>query len=1216
MRKLLIFAFAFGLQAQRGATTIYLPGGTPYYTTIVSPGCTNATPTVCTVTDASGLAVEDVVGIWGVAAAATNHMSSVRGVLKIKAISGNLITLKTLAGADLAANGAWEDGNNNAGGQAAGPQYLRKLTAFTPVSGPRGRFDGWTGPVTRRWATGTHNGLADPNGIVVTGGTLATVTYTYNHGLTTGNKVRVFNTTSSQISGTSGTTAANGGKEYSITVTGATTYTFTLGGSVTNADYTHNDACGPGVSPNGTVQGTDNCVRISAGATTTNWAWTSNMSRVGDPATAKFLGEGINMTDTGARYAEYFMLDLKAQPFLDYALKVLNQMEVMGGNNFPANEAIADGGNYSLAAQVSNQMVEVGTVWTITSGYLTSAQKQTALDKALNDIADPSPCTKILPARIAVTTGTATAADATHITLAAGASAVNDFYLNNIVEGLHSGDPSDGLITAYNGTTKVATVSAWDGGTPSNTTAYSVFESYSSSASTHSASVTLTGYNTTWNTVGAGRLQVGDYIFSALNRWPGFLDPYAYGGVVTAVTSDTQVTVFSSSSGISTTPGAGWITHPWATGDCGLQWLQNFWTGTFGSQPSQYLPRGGNSANASNIAGDLASYMLHFYLAVIDDDPRAVANLARFAVSGVDINLALDMGYMTGIGYSGESYSPGRLQEGMYGIAWALSKSVTSYNDLDVTGNWVKGFQAWKQYGLYPTHYGYPRYGPTFGLWPSTFQYVMDYGTAYDSSTTESKYTQYLINTIVQGNNNSFVNSTYLSDIAIRLDPNAPTSDYRVQPTQYVFSANSRAVPLTFGWPNPATWRGDAFISRTGWSSTSDTHVWYGSKTLGPSDHETVPQAGDLQVWKAGNYLLGNDNTPTTDFNESVAGPYLEFGGATSYRGGIGSGNGPAVAVITRWAGTQPYGDANSNYVYALSDLAGAYTTTLTRAVRHVIHFKKAGREEIIVTFADVASATPIIIRDQVFYPMNSEAAYTGPNGITNAAEGATSYPGSGGCASLDTNRVVLTQQDGSSGGGPTPLPGTSQPTRQYNLITKFLSPGTITLNCDGSAVGVPSGASGYTGSTGHAERVSIYGGSSVGGTSTTLEHIAIHKIATQPDTSLTAALLSAGSSWAAVQTTDTVSLFARGGTLNNSASFTSTHSGTAMYVITGLTPSTYTVKLGGVPVSGSPFIVPTGNNSLEFESTAGVMSVDIGGAFNVGLVPSSKGATSAKIPQ
>ena len=70
------------------------------------------------------------------------------------------------------------------------------------------------------------------------------------------------------------------------------------------------------------------------------------------------------------------------------------------------------------------------------------------------------------------------------------------------------------------------------------------------------------------------------------------------------------------------------------------------------------------------------------------------------------------------------------------------------------------------------------------------------------------------------------------------------------------------------------------------------------------------------------------------------------------------------------------------------------------------------------------------------------------------------------------------------------------------------------------------------------------------------------------------------------------------------------------MYVITGLTPSTYTVKLGGVPVSGSPFIVPTGNNSLEFESTAGVMSVDIGGAFNVGLVPSAKGASSAKIPQ
>jgi hypothetical protein len=73
-------------------------------------------------------------------------------------------------------------------------------------------------------------------------------------------------------------------------------------------------------------------------------------------------------------------------------------------------------------------------------------------------------------------TGTAQAGSAGSITLASGASAVDDFYAGlpiNLTSGTGSG--SKGLITAYNGTTKVATVSAYSTTfTPGSSSGYSI----------------------------------------------------------------------------------------------------------------------------------------------------------------------------------------------------------------------------------------------------------------------------------------------------------------------------------------------------------------------------------------------------------------------------------------------------------------------------------------------------------------------------------------------------------------------------------------------------------------------------------------------------------------------------------------------------------------------------------------------------------------------
>jgi hypothetical protein len=72
--------------------------------------------------------------------------------------------------------------------------------------------------------------------------------------------------------------------------------------------------------------------------------------------------------------------------------------------------------------------------------------------------------------------GTAQAGTSTSITLAAGASATDDFYKNNLIT-IKSGtgnSATKSVITGYVGSTKVATVTSWPSGTPDATSVYVV----------------------------------------------------------------------------------------------------------------------------------------------------------------------------------------------------------------------------------------------------------------------------------------------------------------------------------------------------------------------------------------------------------------------------------------------------------------------------------------------------------------------------------------------------------------------------------------------------------------------------------------------------------------------------------------------------------------------------------------------------------------------
>ena len=173
------------------------------------------------------------------------------------------------------------------------------------------------------------------------------------------------------------------------------------------------------------------------------------------------------------------------------------------------------------------------------------------------------------------------------------------------------------------------------------------------------------------------------------------------------------------------------------------------------------------------------------------------------------------------------------------------------------------------------------------------------------------------------------------------------------------------------------------------------------------------------------------------------------------------------TASIVRWAAANsgswsaPYaGDAASRYVYAMADLSGSYKTAYNRVQRHFVDFKKPGTEEIVMQFDDIdVSNAPTQVETHIHYAQNGESSADCAGSLCYK-EGNTTCPGAGGCAALDSTRVIQSLEDGGTTG--------YDPSRNYGLVSQFFSPGAISVRDDGSA---------YPGGNGHTHRVSICGG-------------------------------------------------------------------------------------------------------------------------------------------
>lgn len=1100
-------------------TTVYLrdnPAGTQI------TGCDTATPVKCTLLDDSRFANGDTVAVGGVAVINTgaNNISTAHGLLKIGTVdhTAHTVTLTDRSNNPIAANGVWQDGH--CCGWFRAIQYIGKVNPYTIVPGLKGYYDGTNGAVTRRMATGAENGLVS---VVVSGcpgACVVTVTVSYTMSPVLVPAVDHFSIWGTAGTGTAALNTDGVTADFTVASSTATSYTSTVFSApgLTNGDYfTSNPHCGPGVTPNGTIQGTDSCVVSSIGAVTTNLFWAVEYSG----ASARGPTYAMNFYDGGGTYgnqaaqfweraANVFLVDrvnrsqgTSGSYLLDTILYGLNYIERWNGANFFANEASADAGNYPLVQYHDTYAEGLSVVWGIGQPYLTPTQRQTFLDKILNDISDPTPCTKTVAVpHDTLASGTAQAVTSTSITLALADSAASTYYVHNVVlaswTDVSGGYTSDALITGYNGSTKEADLAAWNGylpgsgGAPISAVSYSIYSTVKASVNTENTLVTVTGYNTNF---GADPGAAGDMMYSINpDAWNGGSDPGGMGGWFTSGsvigspsgspgTTQTITNVLmggSSSSVWSANPQVYWLIRKWTTGNCGLLWLKKYWAGAGDSQPVQYPIRGGYSTLNGNLPNVTANNGLAvsganttLLMALAEFDTRAINDLAVAQTHLFDnAAMAWQWNYLTGYSSSGTNYGFNATIPGAQSTAWNISHNVPSFPDVGTHGPFFEGPALWAMYSPLPDNpyifqAGNAHNAMFFGgggsnnLPSPSDSYRMLAAAQWAGSNPGSataKYTKSMFFSASPGWGYTTPGSLP-GDVdtqnATKLDPRGGSSTFTAQPLQQAFLTAATADCAALTWMSPCNSgvSGQALLSKGagGWTDRGSSLVQVQARGFG-GDHD-CPEPLVIQVWRVG-ALLAADFLPVGDCaggSATVVDSTPEFTGTPTLCtlglgvAGCGPGTGPyvgtTIASISRWAGanhgTWPvsYGDQNSQYVYAMADATGAYSTTYNHVLRHFAHFKKPGADEIIIQYDDDdTTIAPTQIAIHGHYPQNGQTVATVYGGGTRLIydEGTTSCPG--GCASLNVNRTILEQQA-------TTTDGHGGPTAQSNLITKVIVP-------------------------------------------------------------------------------------------------------------------------------------------------------------------------------
>src|SRR5579883_353631 len=575
---------------------------------------------------------------------------------------------------------------------------------------------------------------------------------------------------------------------------------------------------------------------------------------------------------------------------------------------------------------------------------------------------------------------------------------------------------------------------------------------------------------------------------------------------------------------------------------------------------SETFPRAGNLEMTKSYS------MIAMGLALADDDVRALSMLTQTYCYWYRWYYAYALSTWSGMSNLGARYI---IYRGPYATSIALLMK-NSIPGFDISaGNWLEKMIPMFVYTHPPgqnpdDNWGEAQSGPD-QIDPT------DYWEAYSAlymlfpNDTYAPYLRYIMeNQSPWGTWNlwHFQEPTIFTYMGF--DPGAPVNNPSGNlSTQFLFSDTDygycqsvfkqTAQPYDGGWDPDLDTSGcypnrvyAGAVSKSDWTpSATQLMIQFGWNE--GFDHSGCGDWGSLHIFRLGELLAGDEaeGNGNAHANTGVCGPALsdmliQVGSSDSGWGATGYG------TAARWAGTDPTGDAQSRYMYINEDLSNAYVYALQvqRAQRSVLHLKKSGTQDYVVVYDDFALGTANSIQALWFYWKQNS------NQITHTANTIISTSSSNG--SLATTVLGVN--------GPVALVDDGNATYTHKFHTCPSSSGATCL-----------------------------------ASTTSFEEILVHRPVASNSVSMPAisqpACTGSGGSCTVVDIQDAtspkVAVFARQGALLTGVSFTSTHSGTAQYVIAGLSPGSYTVTNNGASI-GSSFTVNSGDNTLYFEGSAG----------------------------
>lgn len=337
--------------------------------------------------------------------------------------------------------------------------------------------------------------------------------------------------------------------------------------------------------------------------------------------------------------------------------------------------------------------------------------------------------------------------------------------------------------------------------------------------------------------------------------------------------------------------------------------------------------------------------------------------------------------------------------------------------------------------------------------------------------------------------------------------------------------------------------------SRTGWTS-ADSIGQFVAASISASDQ--VDQNGTSQV------TLIRNNIPLIWGDVSTG-----YGGASTGTGSIlqvGTSGMPANSYPNPGTVTAPWISTGTSHTFARAVLTGVYSgVNVTAAERQ---WARVGNVFLVHDYVTTSSG------------QTSRARY---------------HLSINGCGTVSSSSCITLSQASRTIASAYP---SGSPTAGMLARAVEFSPNTVALVTEG---GTDTNFS-YTGGAGLSGRVILCSSTDGATCANRTSHEAAMVMETSNGTgSIPAVATSTAGSHRIMEiasATPTVVALTAGGTTSTSVSFATTHASTGNYLVAGLPSGTFTATRNGSAVSGSPFTVVDGENSIFFTSASGTIAI------------------------